>query len=100
MDNTNTLLYILVTSNLRLKCYSRLYATIHFQTGNQDNILRKPLDVTILTQYHVSKGLKVFGESGVMEVLKDLKQIHDSMVMDPKIHSKCHVMKRSWRYNI
>ena len=39
---------------------------------------------TILTQYHVSKGLKIFGEKGVASVLKELRQLHDRMVMEPK----------------
>ena len=32
----------------------------------------------------MSKGIKVFGELGVAAVLKELKQLHNRMVMDPK----------------
>ena len=32
----------------------------------------------------MSKGLKVFGEPGVAAVLKELKQLHERMVMYPK----------------
>ena len=39
---------------------------------------------TVLTQYHVSKGIKVFGEKGVDAVLAELKQLHDRMVVDPQ----------------
>ena len=46
--------------------------------------MQNPLITTILTQYHVSKGLKVFGEPLVASVLEDLKQLHDRMVMEPK----------------
>eukprot|EP00957_Ditylum_brightwellii_P049785 3774869-Ditylum_brightwellii.AAC.1 len=38
-----------------------------------------PVTHTILTQYHVSKGLKVFGEEGTNNVLSELKQLHDRM---------------------
>ena len=46
--------------------------------------MRNPLVTNILTQYHVSKGLKVFGEPGVSTVLKEIKQLHGRMTMDPK----------------
>ena len=36
----------------------------------------------ILTQYHVSKDLKVFGDKDVKAVLKQLKQLHDRMVIE------------------
>eukprot|EP00957_Ditylum_brightwellii_P108721 8293936-Ditylum_brightwellii.AAC.1 len=38
----------------------------------------------IMTQYHVSKGLKVFGKEGMEAVLNGLQQLHDRMVMNPK----------------
>ena len=37
---------------------------------------------TILTQYHVSKGLKVFGDEGAQVVLKERRQLHDRMVIE------------------
>ena len=43
-----------------------------------------PLVTTILTQYHMSKGLKVFGEPGLAAFLKELKKLHNRMVTDPK----------------
>ena len=48
-----------------------------------DNHHPQPLITTITTQYHMSKRLKVFGEPGVAAVLKELKQLHDRMVMYP-----------------
>ena len=30
-----------------------------------------------LTQYHISQGIKVFGEKGAGEVSKEIKQLHD-----------------------
>ena len=51
-------------------------------------MVRNPLITVILTQYHVSKGLKVFGKTGVAAVLKELKQLHDIMVMDLKNSNK------------
>ena len=46
--------------------------------------MRNPLITTILAQYHMSKGLKVFGEPGVASVLKEIKQLHNRMAMEPK----------------
>ena len=69
MDNTKTMLHKLATHNLRLKEYVRIYATIHFQTGKKSNIMRDPMVVTILTQYHISKLLKAFRELVVTVVL-------------------------------
>ena len=47
----------------------------------------------ILTQYHVSKGLTVFGEPVVAVVLKELKEMHSIMVMDPKTPTKRQQVK-------
>ena len=46
--------------------------------------MRNPLINTILTQYHVYKGLKVSDDLSVASFLKELKQLHDRMFMDPK----------------
>ena len=35
-----------------------------------------PMASTVLTQFHVNKGLKVFGEKGVGAIRKELQQIH------------------------
>ena len=40
--------------------------------------------VTILTKYHIWKGIKVFGNPGVNAFLKELKQLHGGMVMNTK----------------
>ena len=71
-------------THLNLRYYTRIHATMHCGPNQYDNVMRNPLITTILTQYHMSKGIKVFGEPGVAAVLKDLKQLHDRMVMDPK----------------
>ena len=55
MNIVNTLVRTLDTPNLRLKYYTRLYAEIYFQTGNQSNIMRYPMVMNILTQYNISK---------------------------------------------
>ena len=62
--------------------------------------MRNPLITTMLTQYHVSKGLKVFGEPGVATVLKEINQLHDIMVMDPKNADKMSTSKKRQRSNI
>eukprot|EP00957_Ditylum_brightwellii_P001556 121820-Ditylum_brightwellii.AAC.1 len=69
---------------LGLTDYARLHAVLHCQYGLSENILTNPMVATLLTQYHVSKGLKVFGQKGADAVLKELKQLHDRVVMDPK----------------
>ena len=42
------------------------------------------LEHTVLTQYSVNKGLKVFKEEGAEAVVTELKQLHDRKVMTPK----------------
>ena len=68
-NNSNTLVHTLVTE-LDLKDYVRIHAKIHCQTSHQDNIMHDPLVVVLLTKYHVYKGLNVFGDPGVAEILK------------------------------
>ena len=80
----NTMVQTMGNTHLNLRFYIRIRATIHYGPSRQDNVMRKPLVTTILTQWHVSKRLKVFGEIGVAAVLKEIKQLHDRMVMDLK----------------
>ena len=72
--------------NLSLKDYARIYATIHFSIGMSDkhNIMTSDIVTTVLTQYHVSKGLKVYGEKGIEAVLSELKHLRDRMVIEPQ----------------
>jgi hypothetical protein len=37
-----------------------------------------------MTQHSVKKGLKDFGEAGMQAVLKEMQQLHDREVLDPK----------------
>ena len=39
---------------------------------------------TILTQYNINQGLKVFGKKGESAVRKDLQQFHHHRVVEPK----------------
>ena len=75
-------------TQLNLREYARLRATIHCGTNQHKNVMRNPLVTTILTQYHVSKGLKVFNEPRVTAILKELKQLHNRMLMEPKMLTK------------
>ena len=45
--------------------------------------MKSEIVTTILTQHHVSKGLRIFGEKGTNAVLTGLKQLHDKHVMEP-----------------
>eukprot|EP00957_Ditylum_brightwellii_P124595 9496180-Ditylum_brightwellii.AAC.1 len=70
---------------LSLKDYANAYAAIHHKgIADADNYLKGEMVSTILTQYHVSKGLKIFGKKGVDAVLKELRQLHDQMVIEQK----------------
>ena len=60
-------------THLDIRYYALLHVTIHCRTSPQYNVMRNPLVTAILTQYHVSKGLKVFGEPRVAAFLKGLK---------------------------
>ena len=51
---------------------------------NEHNFMTSDVVTTCLTQYHLSKGLKVFGQKGIEAVLKELKQLHDWMVIEPQ----------------
>ena len=87
-------------THLDLRDYARLHATIHCGPNQHDNVMRNPLITTIITQYHVPKGLKLFGDPGVPAVLKDLKQLHKRMVMDPRNSDKMTTSKKMQRSNI
>ena len=88
------------STHLDLRDYARIHATIHCRPSQHNNVMRNPLITTILTQYHVSKGIKVFGETGVAAVLKELKQLHDRMVMDPKNANKMTTSQKRQHSNI
>jgi Reverse transcriptase (RNA-dependent DNA polymerase) len=49
--------------------------------------LHTTLEHTVMTQYSVKKGLKVFGEAGVEAVLLELQQLHDRKVIRPVLPS-------------
>ena len=68
-----------------LKNYANMYAQINCSLGPRDyeNLTKNEVVTTILTQHHVSKGLKVFGEKGVDAVLAKMKQLHDRLVIEP-----------------
>ena len=75
--------------DLSLTDYSRLYAKIHCTAiKDEHNFMTSDVVTTCLTQYHVSKGLKVFGQKGIEAVLKELKQLHDRMVIEPQHHKE------------
>ena len=63
------------------------------RTSNYDLRARKPRDYghlhtilehTAMTQYTMERGLKEFGEDGVQAVSKEMKQLHDREVLEPK----------------
>ena len=46
--------------------------------------LHVTLEDTVMTQYSMKKGIKEFGEAGVEAVLKELQQLHDRKVLEPR----------------
>ena len=86
--NTNSLSSNLnfMHHNLSLQDYAHIYAAIHCDLGTPDkyNVMTSDEVVTtILTQYHVLKGLKAFDQEGVNVNMKELRQLHDRMVIKP-----------------
>ena len=71
--HANIMVQTMGNTHLDLRYYTRLHAKIHCGPNQHHNVMRNPLVTTILTQYHVSKGLKVFGGPDVSVVLKDIK---------------------------
>ena len=60
-------------THLNIRDYTQIHATIHCGPNQQTNMMRNPLITTILTEYHMYKGLKFIGETGVAAVRKELK---------------------------
>ena len=87
-------------THLDLRDYACLHATIHCGTNQHDNVMHNPLITAILTQYYVPKGLKLSGDPVVAAVLKELKQLHEIMVMDPKHSDEITTSKKRQRSNI
>ena len=80
--HANTMVQTMGNTHLNLRDYTLLHATIRCSPSQHDKVIRNPLITTVLTQYHVSKGLEVIGEPGVSAVLKKLNQLHDRIVMN------------------
>ena len=82
--HTNAMVQTIGNTHLDLGDYVRIHANVHCGPSQHENVMRNPLITTILTQYHISKRLNVFGKPGGSAILKDLKQLHVRMVMYPK----------------
>ena len=95
--HANAMVQTMGNNHLDLRDYARLHLTIHCKLNQNDNVMRNPMVTTIPTQYHVSKGLKVFCDPGVAAVLKEQKQLHDRMVMEPKNADKTTTSKKKGR---
>ena len=60
----------------------KVLSTVANMHVEQDG-LQQALVGVVMTQYHVQKGLKVFGEAGGDRVRKELQQLHDHKI--PKL---------------
>lgn len=47
--------------------------------------LEDPVNGWVFTQYNMKQGIKVFGQGGVDAVMKELKQIVDMDVLEPRL---------------
>jgi Reverse transcriptase (RNA-dependent DNA polymerase) len=57
--------------------------------------LHTTLESTVMTQYNMKKGIKMFGEAGTDAVLKELKQLHDKNTFQPKMPSTLTAAEKS-----
>jgi hypothetical protein len=62
--------------------------------------LHTTLEVIAMTQHSVKRGLKVFGNRGTQAELKELRQLHDRKVLEPKGQNEMTGQERhnSFRY--
>ena len=56
--HANVMLQTMSNTYLELRDYKRLHTNIQCGTKQHENVMQNPLITPILTQYHVSKGLK------------------------------------------
>ena len=82
--HANIMVQTMGNTHLDISDSARLHVKIHCGTNRQDIVMRNPLVTKILTQYYVSKGIKVFGDPSVVAFLKELKQLYRRMDVDPK----------------
>ena len=72
----------MVDKNLSLTYFAYIYAKIHCtEVCDNQHIMKIEMVSTILTQYHVSKCLNIFWQKKTDTVLKNLRQLHDIMVI-------------------
>ena len=70
IHHSNMMVQTMGNTYLDMRDYARLHSTIHCGPNLKHNVMSNTLVTTVLTQYHVSKGLKVFGDTSVEAVLK------------------------------
>jgi hypothetical protein len=58
------------------------------------NIKNLVMGLAMAQQYHVNKGLKVFGERGKEAVMKELKQLDELEVVNPRNWSELTTEQR------
>ncbi len=85
-------LFYLDTSETRTK-ETVLVNTVDFVNRQEPKLAIKPSDYdkshanlqhTALTQYSIKKGLKVFGEAGADAVVKEMEQLDETNVIEPR----------------
>jgi hypothetical protein len=66
------------------------YSTQNEQHNLQPRRLRNyghqhtTLESTVMTQHSAKKGLTIYGDAGIQAILKELQQLNDRKVMEPK----------------
>ena len=56
--------------DIDLNDYPPLYAKIDCKYILEENITKDPMVVRVLTQYHVLKDIKMFGDPGIKALIK------------------------------
>ena len=71
-----------------------MHALVNYGQLITPGIKNVVMGLAMAQQYHVNKGLKVFGECGREAVMKELKQLNDLEVIQPRNWSKLTAEQR------
>jgi hypothetical protein len=71
-----------------------MHALVNYGKVMSPNIKNVVMGLAMAQQYHVNKGLKVFGERGKEAVMKELKQLDELEVVNPRNWSELTAEQR------
>ena len=84
-------------TNFEKELFHRRIAGVHVpsEIGYEQN---EALRYTVLTQYTLKKGLQAFGPPGVEAVYKELQQLHERKVGEPRDTSTLSPMQKKMHW--